>query len=115
MARPDRFFDWQTLFAELEREPAAGAPERCRFAFLIFALLTGAVFVRAVQLEATEGQGFREEAARPLRRTVALEGARGRIVARDGTVLACDRRVAALAVHYRVLEDPPNPQWLRQT
>ena len=115
MARPDRFFDWQSMLAQQERPTAVGAQERCRFAFLMFALLAGAVLVRAVQLEATDGQGFRDEAARPLRRTVALEGARGRIVARDGTVLACDRHVAAVAVHYRFLQDPPDPRWLRQT
>ena len=39
---------------------------------------------------------------------------RGRIVARDGTLLACDREVAAVAVAYRYLEEPPRQDWLEQ-
>ena len=38
----------------------------------------------------------------------------GRILARDGTVLACDREVAAVAVQYRYLEEPPRLAWLEQ-
>ena len=38
---------------------------------------------------------------------------RGRILARDGTVLAYDQPLAALAVQYRYLEEPPNSRWLR--
>ena len=36
-----------------------------------------------------------------------------RILARDGTILARDQRVLGLAVHYRYLEDPADPAWLR--
>ena len=44
-----------------------------------------------------------------------MPGVRGRILARNGTVLAYDKNVPALAVHYRYLEQPPNARWLRWT
>ena len=71
------------------------------------------VFARAVQLEFSEGAAFRSEAAKPLVRRQSLPGVRGRILARNGTVLAYDKKILALAVHYRWLEEPPDPQWLR--
>ena len=42
-----------------------------------------------------------------------LPAARGRILARDGTVLACDETIRAVAVEYRWLQDPPDERWLR--
>ncbi len=99
--------------------PAAGAVvdsrRRIRICLAGFVVLLLGVFARAVQLEATRGAAFRAEAARPLVRRHSLPGARGRILARNGTVLACDKEVLALAVHYRWLEEPAHPRWLRWT
>ena len=78
-----------------------------------FLTALAAVFGRMAQLEWTQGAGFREEAAKPLLRRQVLDGVRGRILARDGTVLAADKPVVALAVHYRYLQTEPDPQWLR--
>jgi len=78
-----------------------------------FVVLLTAVFSRLVELELTQGAAFRSEAAKPLVRRQSLPGVRGRILARNGTVLAYDREILALAVHYRWLEEPPNPRWLR--
>ena len=58
---------------------------------------------------------YRAEAARPVERTRTILAERGRILARDGTVLACDRPVLSLAMQYRWLEEPPDPVWLRHT
>ncbi len=80
----------------------------------VFVLLLIAVWCRAVQLEISQGTTFREEALRPNRRERPLPAARGRILARDGTVLACDQQVAAIAVEYRYLEEPPRQTWLEQ-
>ncbi len=77
-------------------------------------MLLVAVWCRAVQLEIGQGAAFREEALRPVRREKLLPAARGRILARDGTVLACDRAVDAVAIQYRYLEEPPRPEWLQQ-
>jgi penicillin-binding protein 2 len=68
-----------------------------------------------VQLEWTAGAAFRQQASHPVARPVAMAGVRGRILSRDGVVLAHDRKVAGLAVHYRYLEEPCDPAWLRLT
>ena len=73
----------------------------CVWCLGAFVLLLVAVWCRAVQLEISQGAAFRAEALRPNRREKPLPAARGRILARDGTVLACDREVAAVAVEYR--------------
>ena len=52
---------------------------------------------------------------RPVERETVLPASRGRILARDGTVLAYDRTIQAVAVHYRWLQDPPDEHWLRAT
>ena len=79
-----------------------------------FCLAALVILARAVQLEITDGENFRRRAAEPLERTVALRPARGRIVARDGTVLAEDRAARAVAVQFRYLENPPDATWLNR-
>lgn len=112
--RPDRYFDWRQLKTG-EPSPAAVVDPRRRMRIFgaAFVLLLVVVFTRLVQLEKTDGAAFRDEASRPLTRIKHLPGVRGRILARDGTVLAYDKKVQALAVHYRYLQQPPNPRWLR--
>lgn len=88
---------------------------RLRVCLWVFLTLLAVVFARAVQLEVTQGAAFRQEALQPLAREKSLPGVRGRILARDGTVLACDKKVVSLAVHYRYLQEPPDARWLRLT
>ena len=109
-------FDWHAFHRNDAQPPAVVDPRR-RMAISLtgFVLLLAVVFGRAVQLEVTQGAAFRAEAVRPIRRQTDLPGPRGRILARDGTVLADDRRIASLALPYRSIESPANPQWLRQT
>ncbi len=78
-----------------------------------FVALLLVVFGRVVQIEWSQGASFRREAAQPIQRRESIPGIRGRILARDGSILAYDREVLALAVHYRHLEEPPDPAWLR--
>jgi penicillin-binding protein 2 len=107
--------DWQELsFAPAATRAVVDPRRRLRWCLGAFVLLLLAVWCRAVQLEIGQGATFREEALRPNRREKLLPAARGRILARDGTVLACDREVAAVAVQYRCLEEPPRPAWLQQ-
>ena len=113
---PDRYFDWHRFHADEHPGPAV-VDSRRRLA-IFFAGFTGLlllVFGRVVQLEVSQGAAFRAEAARPLVRRQSLPGVRGRILARNGTVLACDKKVLALAVHYRYLQQPADPRWLRWT
>ena len=88
---------------------------RLRLALAGLVALLLVVFGRAVQIEVGQGAAFRELAVRPLQHETSLPGVRGRILARDGTVLACDQNVLAVAVHYRYLQEPPDGPWLRQT
>ncbi len=110
------FHDWHQFHLNGLATPAVVDSRRrlriCRAGLL---LLLAGVFARAVQLELTQGSAFRAEAVKPLRREKSLPGVRGRILARDGTVLADDRQILTVAVRYRYLEEPPDPRWLRRT
>jgi penicillin-binding protein 2 len=106
-------FDWQQFHASNTDAPAVVDPRRrLGICLAIFGALLVAVFGRAVQLEVTQGAGFRAVALRPIERKTVLPAARGRILARDGTVLACDRMAQAMAVEYRWIEEPADEAWL---
>ncbi|MHB1037039.1 MAG: peptidoglycan D,D-transpeptidase FtsI family protein [Pirellulales bacterium] len=114
MARPDRYFDWHQVFLGDQSAPAVvDSRRRSRIALGVFAVLATGVLLRAATTEWTQGDVYRDLAARPAERELPLAAARGRILARDGTVLAHDVEVLALAVHYRWLEEPPQAAWLR--
>ncbi|MBN1911009.1 MAG: hypothetical protein JW818_14785 [Pirellulales bacterium] len=110
----DRHVDWNRVYNE-ERPPVSAVDSKTRLGacVVIFVILLGVVFGRLVQLEAADGQAFRDRAARPVTERHEARGTRGRILARDGTVLAQDETVRALAVRYRYLQEPPDPTWLR--
>ncbi|HUT13638.1 MAG TPA: penicillin-binding transpeptidase domain-containing protein [Thermoguttaceae bacterium] len=97
-------FDWHRFHAD-QIQPHAVVDSRRRLGICLvgFGLLLVVVLGRAVQLELTEGAAFRAEATRPVARERSLPGRRGCILARDGAMLACDREVSVLAVHYRYL------------
>ena len=108
--------DWHQFHADEHVTPAVvDSRRRLRICLGGFVVLLVVVFVRALQLEAMHAAEYRAEAVRPIERKKALPGVRGRILAHDGTVLAGNREVLNLAVHYRYLQQPPDPQWLRYT
>ncbi len=112
----DRPIDWHRLYADEHPVNAAVVSRRRLWVCLDgFIVVLGVVFGRVVQLEVSQGEAFRAQAARPLLRRESLPGVRGRILAADGSVLARDKKTLSLAVHYRYLEDPPNERWLRRT
>ncbi|NLS96835.1 MAG: hypothetical protein GXX96_32265 [Planctomycetaceae bacterium] len=114
--RPTRYFHWERFQPASSRRTVGGdSLSRMRTGFVGFLLLLAVVFGRLVQLEATQGAAFRIEAAKPLQREHLVPGVRGRILAAGGAVLACDRETRALAVHYRWIEEPADPDWLRWT
>lgn len=81
----------------------------------LFLVCLAVIAARLVSLDINYGPAYRALAERPLEQTVVLPAVRGRILAADGTVLACDEPLASLAVRYRWLEEPANPDWLRRT
>ena len=112
--RAVRYFHWERFQTRPAHSPATGdSLRRVRGVFLGFVLLLTVVFARLVQLEVTQGAAFRTEAAKPLQREHLVPGVRGRILAADGSILARDQETRALAVHYRWIEEPADPGWLR--
>jgi penicillin-binding protein 2 len=107
-------FDWhQFHLSNADAPPVVDPRRRLRICAVGFAAALVLIFCRVAQLEVTQGAGFRAEALRPIARETVLPAARGRILARDGAVLACDETIRAVAVEYRWLQDPPDERWLR--
>jgi penicillin-binding protein 2 len=115
MSRPQYDFDWHALVdRQHDERPASSTRHRLRWILGLYAAALAIVLLRAVQLELSYGADFRRLAAQPREETVTLEAPRGRILARDGTVLAADRQALSLAVHFRYLQSPPEVRWLRR-
>src|SRR5258707_915751 len=89
------------------------ARRRLRWQLAEFIVACAGVFARLVALDLIHGEEYRAEAARPTVKNRTIQAARGRILARDGTVLAADRPLISLALAYRYLQEPPDPNWLR--
>lgn len=107
-------FDWLQFRARNRPPESVVDPHRrIRLCLGLFWLALLVVFGRLVQLEITQGAAWRKEAAQPLTRRVSVPSVRGRLLSRDGVVLAADRKVLALALHYRYLQQPSDPAWLR--
>ena len=105
---------WHEIVEQNPQQPVAVSRDRVRWLLAGFAVALCVIVGRAVQLEISDGENFRRLAARPIEREVALPAARGRIVSRDGSILAAELPTTALAVHFRYLQDPPDPSWLRR-
>ncbi|MBN2217539.1 MAG: hypothetical protein JW719_09195 [Pirellulales bacterium] len=106
--------DWHRIERERRRAPTAvDSRVRLRACWILFLVFLAVVFGRVVHLEMTQGTAFRRAAAEPFVAESRVPTTRGRIVSRDGAVLARDEQVSCLAVDYRYLEDPPDAAWLR--
>lgn len=104
---------WQQLAPRKDVTLIVDPRRRQRLLVGMFSLLWMAIAARAWQLEAKWGDAYRAEALKPLRREVTLPAVRGRLLARDGSVLAADEQLQALAVHYRYLQASPDEAWVR--
>ncbi len=108
------FFDWHQFHLSNAARPSVVDPRRrLRICVGAFAVVLVVIFSRVAQLEVTQGAGFRAEALRPIAKETVLPAARGRILARDGSVLASDETIRAVAVEYRWMQKPPDERWLR--
>lgn len=88
---------------------------RLRVVLGVFGVLMTVVFGRLLAFALWERDAFLAEARRPREYQRLIPAPRGRLLAHDGTVLACDESVLVVELHYRWLEEPPNPRWLRAT
>jgi len=114
MTRPERYYDWRHVQPAVVSQPSAvHSGRRMRWLGFAFTLAAALVFGRAAAIVLVEGDNWRYFARKPNVREEVLPALRGRILARDGTVLARDEQVPALAMHYRYLELSSNPAWLR--
>jgi penicillin-binding protein 2 len=94
------------------RLPFITLRNRLRWLLAIFVVLLLTVYGRLIALEVRDGPEYRAMAAEPTVRKHTVPGMRGRILARDGTVLAYDQPLVNLAVNFRWLEEPADPRWL---
>lgn len=72
------------------------------------------ITVRIADLQYRLQPAFTDVFSRTHTELVELPAREGRLLAADGTVLADDVLQYDLLVHYRRLEDPPDPRWLRR-
>jgi penicillin-binding protein 2 len=115
MARYNDRFDWSAI---ADRDSGRGdgpTPHRPHALLALFLAGCVTIFASAVQLEMTGGEEFRTALRQTRTEVEELPAGRGRILARDGTVLAEERDVVNLAIHYRYLQRPADPVWLART
>lgn len=93
----------------LEQRPAL------RMAVLFAAILLAvcAIAARLTYVETQLTESFAGEFHREIERFESIPSHDGRIIAADGEVLAEDQQLFGLTVHYRWLEEPPDPAWLK--
>lgn len=114
MPRPDRQFDWHRVSPAADDAAVIDSRARLSVWPVAVALILLLVWLRMAWLERRDGPAYRELADQPLEHRELLPAPRGRILTRDGTVLAQDEQHLALAVSYRWLENPPQEAWLRR-
>ena len=83
---------------------------------ILFAVILAAILViagRLIHVQVRLSDRYAAEFERTFERFEPIASHDGRIIAPGGEILAEDREVFALTVHYRWLEEPPDPRWLR--
>jgi penicillin-binding protein 2 len=109
MSRSERQFNWHRVFRRAPQSPESADPQRrMRLLLMLLAALLAVVFLRCIQLEVAVGRQSRDIMLAPLTQTEPIRAARGRIMARDGTVLALDQSVDELLIHYQSLQPSAN-------
>ena len=105
---------WSHSVLRPENSSTQSAPPevtRGRLRWLFWAFVAGlfTVYVRLLAAQWHDGPDYRAAAAEPMRRVRTIAAPRGKILARDGTVLADDRPEIELALNYRWLQEPADP------
>src|SRR6267154_4329273 len=107
--RPDDAAVCETSRRAFDRQPALRIA--ALFGVVLVAILT--IAGRMMHVQGRLSQRYAAEFDRTSERFEPIPSHDGRILAAGGEVLAEDREVFALNVHYRWLEDPPDARWLR--
>ncbi|MGQ0633203.1 MAG: penicillin-binding transpeptidase domain-containing protein [Planctomycetaceae bacterium] len=82
--------------------------------FGLFTVAAVAVAVRLAHVQTSLGPRVVAEFSRTFEKREPIVSRDGRILSADGQVLAEDVEQHALSIHFRWLEEPPDPAWLRQ-
>lgn len=110
-----------TLAHNLREETDAGwnidtAPSaRLATLFGMVVIALGTIALRLVHVQTGLGDDYLLEVSKTTEQYEPIPSRDARILASDGTVLAADEELFALRVHYRWLEEPAHPRWLRQS
>lgn len=81
--------------------------------FAVFFLAILAIASRLAFVQGRLSERYIAEFGRTLERFEPIPSRDGRIIAANGEVLAEDREIFGITVHYRWLEEPPDPAWLK--
>src|SRR5262245_19869293 len=95
---------WHHLDLEEESPQLIDSRRRITLLVAVFIIAWLIIFIRAIQMEWRHGDAFRAEALKPLRREIDVPAVRGKLLDRNGEVLAIDRQLAALTMHYRYFQ-----------
>lgn len=87
---------------------------RLKFILTILFVLTGALLVRAFQLQVVRRSQWAAEAAETLRRETTTETTRGTLRDRRGVPIALDVACVDACVDYRAIISPPDPDFVRK-
>lgn len=86
---------------------------RLKIFLFILCLASGALALRAAQLQWWQRQYWQGEASKMMRRSELIETMRGKILDRNGVVLAEDQPCIDACVDYRAITDEPDPAWIQ--
>jgi penicillin-binding protein 2 len=86
---------------------------RLKIFLFILCLASGALALRAAQLQWWQRDYWQAQASKMMRQSELIETTRGKILDRNGKVLAQDQPCIDACVDYRAITDEPDPAWLQ--
>lgn len=85
---------------------------RLKIFLLILLCVTGVLVLRAMQLQVLGREHWQKRALEAGKRRELVETTRGSIIDAKGEIIAVDEACNDACIDYRVLIDPPDPQWV---
>lgn len=86
---------------------------RLKIFLTILLVVTGAMLLRAVQLQVFGRDHWQRQAVESMKRPRMIETTRGRILDARGEPIAFDEACIDAAVDFRAIVHPPDPDWMR--